>query len=105
MKSSKEEAPLVPLKKVEETTEVETPHGRVHSDLYTIPGEGNHFVSLKPSSAEISRFHPDPELGARLRLDVVTSFVAKSITLNYKKPQEFEIGPEKITLESSGFEY
>lgn len=102
---TQEEAPVVSLKEIEEVMEVETPHGQIHSMLYTLPRDGKHFIILKPKSAEISRFHPDPELGARLNLDLVTPFGARSVRLNYKKPQEVTIGEETITLASSGFDY
>lgn len=103
--SSRQEAPRVAMKELAETIEMEVTHGRVHQVFHTIKGDGQQFLVLKPTSMEISRFHPDPELGARIYLDVINNFGAQSIRLDYKKKKQVTLGNETITLESSGFDF
>jgi hypothetical protein len=102
---SEKPAPTIGLKKLDKEFKMKITHGRLPEKLFKIDGKDGHFIALKPSSAEISRFHPDPELGARIRLDLVTSFGAKPVRLDYKKKQVITIGPETITLQSSGFDF
>jgi hypothetical protein len=102
---SEKPSPAIGLKKLAKEFKMKITHGRLPGNLFKIVGEEGHFIALKPSSAEISRFHPDPELGARIRLDLVTSFGAKPVRLDYKKKQVITLGPETITLQSSGFDF
>ena len=102
--SSKLPAPRVALKKLTDTMEIDCRHGMQSRDVHTLRGEGKHFVSFKPTMAEVARFHPGPpELGARLKMNVITNFGAQAITLDYKKKTQVTIGPETITFES--FDY
>ncbi len=103
--SAEKPAPTIDLKKLDKEFKMKISHGILPGKLFKVYGKEGHFIALKPSSAEISRFHPDPELGARIRLDLVTSFGVKSVRLDYKKKQVITIGPETITLQSSGFDY
>jgi len=103
--SSEKTSPTIGLKKLDKEFEMKILHGALPGKLFRIDGEEGHFIALKPSSAEISRFHPDPELGARIRLDLVTSFGVKPVQLDYKKKTVITIGPETITLQSSGFDF
>jgi hypothetical protein len=105
VRSSRLAAPRVAIKELEETIQVKCSHGRVYEDLYTIKGEGQQFISLKPTSISISKFYPDPELGAKVQMDIINNAGAKSITLGYKKKQQITLGHETISLESSGFDY
>jgi hypothetical protein len=105
VRSSRQETPPVALQELHETIEMRCSHGRVYTDLYTIRGDGQHFLSLKPKRISISSFHPDPELGAKVEMDIINNAGAKSITLAYKKQQQVTLGHETITLESSGFDY
>jgi hypothetical protein len=98
-------APHVALKKLTDTVDVDCRHGMQSSKVYTLRGQGKHFVSFKPTTAEVSRFHPQTELGARLKMKVVNSFGAQSVTLNYRKKTQVTIGPETITLESFGYDH
>ena len=103
--SSEKPSPTIGLKKLDEEFKMKISHGRLSGKIFKVDGDEGHFIALKPSSAEISRFHPDPELGARIRLDLVTSFGVKPIQLDYKKKTVITIGPETITLQSSGFDF
>ena len=98
--------PRVALKELKETVELECYQSMQCGDVHTLRGEGKHFVSFKPTTAEVARFHPGPpELGARLKMNVVNNFGAQAITLDYKKKTQVTIGPETITFESFGFEH
>ncbi len=103
--SSKQGTPRVPLKKLDETIELACFHGMPCLAVHTIRGDEKHFVSFKPMMVEVSRFHPSKELGARLKMNVINNFGAKTITLDYKKKTQVTIGEETITLESFGFDY
>jgi hypothetical protein len=103
--TSEKPAPTIGLKKLDKEFKMKITHGRLPEKLFKVDGDEGHFIALKPSSAEISRFHPDPELGARIRLDLVTNFGVKPVRLDYKKKQVITIGPETITLQSSGFDF
>ncbi|MFT5905283.1 MAG: hypothetical protein ACI9E1_000879 [Cryomorphaceae bacterium] len=103
--SSEKPSPTIGLKKLDKEFKMKILHGGLSGKLFKLDGEEGHFIALRPSSAEISRFHPDPELGARILLDLVTSFGVKPVRLDYKKKQVITIGPETITLQSSGFDF
>lgn len=103
--SSKSSAPHIAIAELDKTLELAVTHGRAPTKVYTVPGKGKHFVSITPTSMEVSRFHPDPELGARVKINVVTNFGAKAITLDYKKKTPVTIGPETITFQSSGYDH
>lgn len=102
--SSKADQPRVQLKGLSEELTVDCSR-QPRYPVETIRGKGHHFVSLKPLSAEISRFHPSPELGAALQLTVVSNFGAKTLRLGYKKKEQVTIGDETISLESFDFDY
>ena len=81
-------------------------HGMPCLKVHTVGGEGKHFVSFKPTQVEVARFHPGPpELGARLKMNVINNFGAKAITLDYKKKTQVTIGPETISFESFEFNH
>ena len=103
--SAETPAPTIDLKELDKEFKMKILHGRLSGKLFKIDGEDGHFIALKPLTAEISRFHPDPELGARIVLDLVTNFGVKPVQLDYKKQKVITIGPETITLQSSGFDY
>jgi len=103
--SSKQPSPRIALKKLTGTVELNCSHNMPCLQVYTIRGEGKHFVSFKPTMVEVSRFHPSTVLGARLRMNVINNFGAKAITLDYMKKTQVTIGTETITLESFDFDY
>ena len=102
---SKQPGPRIALKKLDSTVELVCYHSMPCLKTHTIRGEGKHFVSFKPTSVTVSRFHPSPVLAARLRMNVINNFGAKAIVLDYMKKKEVTIGQETITLESFGFEH
>lgn len=104
VRSAKQDAFSISLKKLDETFVVKCSHGTPPPELYTARGEGKHFVSFTPTMVEVSRFHPSQELGARLKMNLVNNFGAKTITLDYKKQKEVTIGKETVTLESFDFD-
>ena len=103
--SSKQPSPRIALKKLDGTVELACSHNMPCLKVYTVRGEGKHFVSFKPTMVEVSRFHPSTVLGARLRMNVINNFGAKAITLDYMKKTQVTIGSETITLESFDFDY
>ena len=74
-------------------------------EVKTLRGASKHFVSLRPTRAEITRRAPSNVLGAELSLTVVNNFGAKVIELLYGKETRVRIGQETITLESFDFDY
>ena len=102
---SEKPAPTIALQKLDQELKLNVSHGRLSGERLEIDGDEGHFIALKPISAEIARFYPDPEVGARIRLDLVTNFGEKPVRLDYKKKKVITIGPETITLQSSGFDY
>jgi len=104
--SSKQESPDVRLKELKETVELDCFHGMPSTYVKTIRGDGIQFVSLKPTQTEVARFVPGPpELGARIKMNVINNFGAKTIQLDYKKSTQVTIGEETITLESFDFDH
>jgi hypothetical protein len=105
VRSSKQPGVKLAFKKLDSTLELVCYHSMPCLKTHTIRGEGKHFVGFKPTSVTVSRFHPSPVLGARLRMNVINNFGVKAIVLDYMKKQQVTIGPETITLESFGFEH
>jgi hypothetical protein len=103
--SSKQDGPPLALKELKDTVELECSHNMPCLEVHTIRGDGKHFVSFKPTMVEVARFAPSNVLGAKLRMNVINNFGAKSINLEYMKRTQVTIGKETITLESSGFDY
>ncbi|MDG2123593.1 MAG: hypothetical protein P8J87_07850 [Verrucomicrobiales bacterium] len=102
--ASKGDQPEVQLKELNEVVTVDC-RRLPQYPLVTARGEGHHFVSLKPTTADISRFHPSPELGAAVKMTVVNNFGSKSLRLIYKKQERVAIGDETIVLDSFDFNY
>jgi len=104
--SSRQPSPRIALKAIKSTVELDCYHSMPCLKVHTIGGAGMHFVSFKPTQVEVARFHPGPpELGARLKMNVINNFGAKAITLDYKKKTQVTIGPETITFESFEFNH
>lgn len=103
--SSRQPSPLIALKGLKDTVELDCYHGMPCLDVHTIRGLAKHFVSIKPTTVEIAHFHPQTVLGARLQMNVINNFGATAITLDYMKKTQVTIGQETITLESFDFDY
>jgi lysophospholipase L1-like esterase len=98
VRCTRKKRPLIHQKRLKKEVEIECIRNMPCQLTHTIRGEGNHFVSIKPTMVEISNYAPS------VTMNVTSNFGAKSIKLDFKKKAEVTIGKQMIAIESFGFD-